>query len=182
MKLATIAYDAGEGELADALLRDLAHRLRDRGLKLAGAVQWNAPQPGGSRCDMELEDLATGRRFSTAVDKAPGAPSCRLDASALEDVAGFVASSISPALDLVIVNRFGKQEIAGNGFRAVIEAAVVNELPVLTAVNRTYSGDWAAFAGAECAQLDADPSALETWCRAVLPDKGIGKAGNDGAA
>ena len=172
MKLATIAYEAGDGEQADALLRDLAHSLRAKGFRLAGAVQWNAPELGGSRCEMELEDLATGKRYSTAVDKAAGAPTCRLDASALEDVAGIVASTISPELDLVIVNRFGKQEIAGNGFRAVIEAAVVNELPVLTAINRAYSKDWAEFAGDDCAELSTDPALLNAWCAAVLPAKG----------
>lgn len=168
MKLATIAYEAGAGEAADAVLRDVANNLRSRGYRLAGTVQWNAPPEAESRCEMELEDLATGRRYSTAVKGPRQAQACRLDSSALEDVAGLVASSIAAGLDLVIINRFGKQEISGAGFRAIIEAAVANEVPVLTALNWTYAKDWQAFAGDVSTILEPELVSVQAWCDDAL--------------
>lgn len=168
MKLAAIAYEAGEGEIADAILREAAQFLRSRGLKLAGTVQWNAATEGRGRCAMELEDLASGRRYSTAVDGPLAPQSCKLDASALEDVAGHVAGSLEPNVDFVIINRFGKQETAGAGFRPIIEAAVANDLPVLTAHNRAYGNDWAAFAGGASSELPPALDAVVAWCEAVL--------------
>ncbi len=168
MNLAAIAYPSGDGERTDALLRTVAHDLRTRGYNLAGTVQWNASRPGAMRCDMELEDLSTGERHATA-SNAPRRPqTCKLDATALEDVAGLVASRIRPGLDLVIVNRFGKQESAGAGFRPIIEAAVASGVPVLTSVNRALVKEWEAFAGGMSAMLDPSNAAVTAWCASVL--------------
>ena len=124
MKIAAIGYVHGQGDAVDALLCEVAAALKAEGVKLAGAVQWNVERVGRSRCDMLLEDLATGRRID-ASDINRASTGCRLDAWALEDAAGLVASSIMPGVGLVIMNRFGKQEVAGQGFRAAIEAAGV---------------------------------------------------------
>ncbi len=171
MKLAAVSYASGDGETTDALLRDVAQALRARGYSLAGTVQWNAVTPGAGRCDMELEDLSSGERHATAA-KGPRLPqTCKLDAAALEDVAGLVAARIKPGLDLVIINRFGKQEIAGAGFRPIIEAAVANDVPVLTTVNRALSADWEAFAGGTSAILAPSKDAVTAWCMSILANR-----------
>ncbi|MEQ1671705.1 MAG: DUF2478 domain-containing protein [Hyphomicrobium sp.] len=167
MKLAAITYVHGQGEAVDQLLRELAEDLKASGLKLGGAIQWNRPSQSHSRCDMELEDLASGQRIN-ASDKARAANSCRLDAWALEDAAGLVAASIAPGVDFVIVNRFGKQEASGQGFRATIEAAIANDLPVLTSLNVAHQAAFDAFTGGEAGLLAADREAVRAWCRSAL--------------
>ena len=52
---------------------------------------------------MERGDLATGRRFFADACPGANADTCRLDETALEDVAGLIASSIGPGIDLVII-------------------------------------------------------------------------------
>ncbi len=169
MKLAAIPYDAGQGEAVDALLRDVAAALRSDGRKLAGAVQWNEPRPGDTRCDMVLENLATGERFDVSAPKSGDEKACRLNSYALEHVAGVVAASILPGIDLVILNRFGKQEAARGGFRATIEAAISHELPVVTALNSAHRNLWEHFSGGDGTFLEATPESVRAWCEASLP-------------
>ncbi len=166
MKIAAIGYVHGQGDAVDLLMCDVARAMSAGGVKLAGAVQWNVERVGRSRCDMTLEDLATGQRID-ASDINRAATACRLDPWALEDAAGLVASSIGPGVGLVILNRFGKQEVAGQGFRSAIEAAIANDLPVLLSVNANYREAFDAFCGGEAVVLPADIDAVTAWCRAA---------------
>lgn len=169
MKVAAIVYGAGQSEIIDRLLIDVAHRLKATGLKLAGSVQWNS----GERCGMNLEDLASGRQLNASLP--PAQPGCRLDTSALEDAAGLAAISIEPGLDLVIVNRFGKEEAAGRGFRAVIESAVAKDLPVLTSLRSELCPSFDDFTGEDRVYLAPSQDAVERWCEDVLSHR-LGKA------
>ncbi|MEQ1719279.1 MAG: DUF2478 domain-containing protein [Hyphomicrobium sp.] len=175
MKLAAISYQAGEGGAIDAILREVAADLRQQGFKIAGAVQWNEPAKeagsGDTRCDMVLEDLATGQRFDVSAGQSPDPHACRLNSHALEHVAGLVASSIGPGIDLVILNRFGKQEAARAGFRAIIEAAVANDLPVLTGLNRAHSALWKDFTGDAAADITPSAEAIRAWWSGVRAEK-----------
>jgi hypothetical protein len=166
MRIATIVYEPGQSEAVDRLLIEVASRLKASGLKLAGSLQWNA----GAHCAMDLEDLATGRRLTASLP-APQT-SCRLDAAALEDAAGLAASSVGPGVDLVIVNRFGKEEVAGRGYRPIIAAAIANDLPVLTCLNRAHQESFDRFAGDNAEHLPADCEQVEAWCRACMAAAG----------
>lgn len=178
MKLAAIAYTAGEGDAVDALLAALASDLRARGIRLAGAVQWNEPRALAARAAMVLEDLATGERLDVSGDNRPGG--CRLNAYALEDVAGRVAATIQPDIDLVILNRFGKQEAARAGFRTAIEAAVANELPLLMGLNTAHKPLWEAFTSGDGDYLPADADAVRAWALAAVAQSG--ERANDATA
>lgn len=168
MKVAAILYELGEGLAADILLTDIAHQLRDAGWKLAGAVQYNSSAPRRSQCEMTLEDLATERRTKASEDRGPLARGCRLDAGALEDIVGLAVSSLSPDTQLVVINRFGKQEAEGHGFRPMIESAVLLDVPVLTAINRTHLESWRAFVGGEPLLLPPIRTEIERWCEATV--------------
>lgn len=171
MKLAAIGYAARQGDDVDAILRTIAHELRAQGYRLAGAVQWNEPREGLPHDAMILEDLATGRRLDVSGDPGAGAGGCRLDSYALENVAGLVAGTIGPDVDLVILNRFGKQEAARAGFRSIIEAAVATELPVLTGLNDAHRPLWEAFTSGECVYLAPERDEIEAWARRTLAEK-----------
>lgn len=164
MRLAAVQYDIGKGQDVDVLLADIAQRLKCRGWSLAGAVQANTPRADGCRCDMTLEDLASGMRISTTENRGPLARGCRLDVSALEEAVGLALSSLTPAVDLVIINRFGKREAEGRGFRPLIEAAASHDVPVLIGVNEAQCGAWQTFSGAVGTTLQPDLGAVLRWC------------------
>jgi nucleoside-triphosphatase THEP1 len=167
MKLAAVCYTSDMGSLVDDVLAQAARRLKRNGLKIAGSIQWNEPIAGRRRCRMTLEDLASGRKILASEDRGSEARGCHLDTSALEEAAVLAAASLEPGIDLVIVNRFGKQEIAGRGFRQVIEAAVLLGLPVLAGVSERNQSSWQAFAGDEAECLPASLDAVLSWCGSV---------------
>ena len=171
MMLAAVSYGCGEGAVADQLLARVARRLQRAGLKLAGAVQTNEPRIDSCRCDMILEDLASGRRVAASEYRGPHARGCRLDSSALEEVVGLVASSLGPEIDLVILNRFGKREAEGRGFRSVIETAVLLDRPVLVAISEAYRAAWSSFSGEEAVHLLPTYECVEHWCEGVLQSR-----------
>ncbi len=168
MKIAAILYDAGAGLQTDALIVEFARRLSCAGFRLAGAVQSNVAIAGRSRCDILLEDLATGRTTKTSQDPGPLARGCRLDSAALEESVGLATSSLGADTDLVIINRFGQQEAEGHGFRPLIEQAVLLGVPVIVGLNRTNLESWRAFVGEEVELLPPELSALSNWCAAII--------------
>ena len=169
MNLAAIIYDMGQAGTVDTMLCTLANRLRDEGYRLAGSIQHNTAVPGSPCSDMIIEDLASRQRIDVSTPLAMAGGGCRLEPAALEDAAGLVAASLESGVDLVMINRFGKQEMAGNGFRAVIETAVAREIPLLIALNGVHGALWNEFHAGHAETLPANPAAIETWCRAVLP-------------
>lgn len=175
MRVAAVIYGMGEAERVDRELAGLAGRLRQAGYTLAGAVQHNTAEGSSPCADMMLEDLATGARLDISTPLARAGGGCRLDATALEDATGIIAGALDrPAdrqVDLVIINRFGKQEILGNGFRNMIEAAVTRDIPLLTALNGVHRSAWDGFAAGMADILSPDAETIEQWCRSVLPTK-----------
>ena len=167
MRLGAIRYDVRGGAAVDEVLRLSAANLKAQGFQLAGAVQINVPRAGLSRCDMTIEDLATGKLIE-ASDRTRTINGCRLDAYALEDAAGLVAQSIAAETDLLIINRFGKQESLGQGFRGAIEAAALLGVPVLTSFSAANAASFEAFS-AGCADiLPVDCNRIAAWCRDAI--------------
>jgi hypothetical protein len=176
MRVAAVVYVMGEAERVDRELSGLADRLRQAGYTLAGAVQHNKAETSSPCSDMVLEDLATGQRLEISTPLARAGGGCRLDATALEDATGVISAALDHPVDLVIVNRFGKQEIMGNGLRSMMEAAVARDIPLLTALNDVHRPAWDDFAAGVANILPPDAAAIERWCRAVLPVKSSASA------
>lgn len=155
---------------SDQLLSGLAARLAAEGLRIFGAVQRNIDRPGEARCNMELCGVAAQGIWRISQTLGPQSRGCRLDPAGLEDAAGAVAAAIEGGAeaDLLIVNKFGKQEIDGRGFRPVIAAALMRGLPVLTAVNAKNLPAFLAFADGLAEAAPPEPEALRLWLRARL--------------
>jgi nucleoside-triphosphatase THEP1 len=167
VKLAAMVYSASQGGHADAILSSAARQLRAEGLRLAGAVQDNKHRADRCRCDMTLEDLATKKHVQISVDQGPESTSCSLDSSALEEIVGLVCASLESGADLLIVNKFGKREAEGRGFRQALEFALNDGVPALVAVNEHQLADWAEFTGGLDERLSLDESAISDWCRSA---------------
>lgn len=164
--LAAIVYPSGFP--IDDFMAGLAGAMRRRGLRLGGVVQYNDDDCGEGCLSMSLEDLASGRRFPISEDRGAGSDGCRLDARGLAAAGGAVAAALAGELDLVIVNKFGRQEMLGQGLRQEIAAAMLAGLPVLTAVREDFLPAWRDFAGEEWQRLLPEAAAIEGWASARL--------------
>ncbi|MBV0890745.1 DUF2478 domain-containing protein [Paracoccus sp. Z118] len=163
-----LAYvtSADESGAASLLFADIARRLAAEGLRLAGAVQVNHDRGADCSCDMDLTVLGDGGpavRISQSLGN--GAGGCRLDSGALALAVGRAARVLEGGADLVIVNKFGRQEAEGGGFRELIAEALAQGTPVLIAVAPKFQAAFTDFAG-DLAQPLAPEDALD-WCRAA---------------
>ena len=158
------------------MLGRVARHLSARGHRLAGVVQVNAQYDALCACDMTLSDLATGAETRISQRLGRYARGCRLDHGALAAAGGRVeAGDAKPGVaggqDLLIVNKFGKVEAAGGGFRAVIATAIGAGIPVLVGVSDTNLAAWQAFTGGAGLVLPARDQAVLDWVQDVLPQQ-----------
>nr|WP_066723667.1 MULTISPECIES: DUF2478 domain-containing protein [unclassified Bradyrhizobium] len=145
-----------DSDAADRALRDVATTLIERGLRLAGLVQHNTARPGRSRCDMVLEELASSELIGISQDRGPLARGCALDVGQLLSAMQIVRAALDTGPDLVILNKFGKTEAEGAGFRPLIADAIEAGLPLLIAVPWRNIESWRLFAGALAREIDLD--------------------------
>lgn len=143
-----------DSEAADRALRAVAVALLERGCRLAGLVQHNTPRPGRSRCDMILEELASGELMGISQDRGPLARGCALDLGQLLAAMQIVRAALGSGPDLVILNKFGKTEAEGAGFRPLIAEAIEAGLPLLIAVPWRNIESWRHFAGEMTREFD----------------------------
>lgn len=159
MNLAALTSDTAAG--CDAVLAALVDRLTAEGHRVAGAVQ--LPDGSGTR-RMDLRLLPGGGVLRISQNLGAGAEGCRLDPGALEmAVAATEAALAAARTDLLVINRFGKQEAEGRGFASLIGTALAEGVPVIVALSPKFRPQFAAFAGDLAAWLPADAEALITW-------------------
>jgi nucleoside-triphosphatase THEP1 len=163
---AILVYDDGIG--ADRLLAESADALARAGYKLAGVVQSNIERPGRSKCDMRLTDLSSGEEIAISHDLGVEAKGCRLDHAALVQASVGVERALAAQADLLIINKFGKQEVIGGGLRTVIAEAIMADVPVVLGVSKLNLDAFLAFAGAPVARLDLNQDAIVSWCREAV--------------
>ena len=146
----------------DALLFDVAGRLAGSGVAVCGAVQQNLEGADIAKCHMDLHLLPSGdvRRISQSL--GPLARGCRLDPAALESAVGQVEAALDSA-QVLIVNKFGKQEAAGGGFRPVIASALAQGIPVLCGISGGARADFAAFADGLAQTCRPDVEDILDW-------------------
>jgi len=165
----------GQGS-ADLMLCGIAAHLQAEGLRLAGAVQVNLDRPDRPRCDMALNILGTDQSVTISQYLGPEATACRLDPGGLAQAAGLIEQRLADPVDLVLVNKFGKQEAEGGGLRSVFALALTRGVPVLTSVNRTNLDAFRAFSGGIAEKLPADPQRLTRWCGDAVAERDLARA------
>jgi len=165
MKLAyTMAPGRGD---TDLVLERLATDFAARGLRCCGTVQINSERIDSGPCDMDVRVLPDGAILRISQDLGPQARGCRLDPAALETAVGLVATGLSSGADLLIVNKFGKHEAEGRGFRDVIAEAVAMDIPVLVGINALNRSAFESFAEGLAIQLPPERAALMAWVEGV---------------
>jgi len=163
LKLAAVVYRSGRDDV-DGLLAAFAADLVCNGHRIGGVVQHNGASdlsPGS----MSLIDLMSGRVISISQELGGSSSACRLDPSGLAEATVAVSRAIDESVELVIVNKFSKQEAAGGGMRSAIAEAVVAGLPILTAVSDKCYDDWMAFTGGYGTTLACERRVVADWWR-----------------
>lgn len=150
----------------DRLLESVARRLIREGANLAGVVQVNAERKGARHCDMIVQVLPEGAKFDISQKLGNGSRGCRLDVAALEEAVAAVEASLEnrPEVDLLVINKFGKHESLGRGFRDLIAQMLMRDVPVLLGVNALNREAFDEFSGGEAVELPADEDSIYRWC------------------
>jgi hypothetical protein len=143
----------------DALLARVAALAEARGLRLAGCVQLNIDRIGAEDCDMDLRVLGGGPLVRINQRLGAGSKGCKLDPGALEAAVAEVGARLDSA-DVLIVNKFGKHEAMGRGFRPLIGEAMARDMIVVLGVNRLNLAAFQEFAGDMAQELAAEPEAI----------------------
>ena len=164
--LAAIPFEPRED--VDTLLGEAAAALS--GYRIAGVVQIG----GGEGCDvkaMALKSLRDGWEIRILEERGTEARGCRLSPHAITEVAGRLEAELTAGADILLVNRFGRSESEGYGLRRIFERAVIDGVPVLTAVRSDYREAWEAFHGGLGITLPRNVEAVVSWCKAVCAEK-----------
>ena len=166
-----IAYTMTEGKGAlDRLLADFADTLATRGVRTCGIVQINTDCESGYRCDMDVQVLPDGARIRISQKLGRDSTGCRLDPAGLEQAVADVARQMEQGFDIFILNKFGKQEAEGRGFRDLIATALDQGAAVIAGTNGLNTQRFEEFSGGLATRVDPTPEALMNWFEAPETD------------
>ncbi|QCO55584.1 DUF2478 domain-containing protein [Pseudorhodobacter turbinis] len=163
--LAAIRFESSD---IDGFLNTIAEALTASGYRVRGALQTRGAEGGECHCaDMDLTTLGSQQVFRISQPLGNGSRGCRLHPGALADCSAFIEQELVAGADLLILNRFGRGESEGRGFRDLIGKAIALDVPVLTAVRPTYAKDWEEFGAGVACDLPMDRAAALRWFSAV---------------
>ncbi|MFK7793196.1 MAG: DUF2478 domain-containing protein [Devosiaceae bacterium] len=159
-----IAYTMmpGRGDM-DRLLAALADDLLVAGYCVRGVVQSNQERPGDHPCDMDIKVLPAGAELRISQALGKGSRGCRLDPSILQKAALSVERSLATGADLLLINKYGKNEAQGRGFYDAIAQAVAMDVPVLCGLNSLNFEAFMSFTDRQAFELKPDIGSLKTW-------------------
>lgn len=159
-----IAYTMapGRGD-TDLLLYGLSRRLLMQEIRAAGVVQINAARDDAGPCDMDVKVLPDGPVIRISQSLGREARGCRLDPAALERAVGLVEARLFDGADCLIVNKFGKHEADGRGFRTAIAEALSADIPVLVGLNQLNADAFVQFSGGLATELPPNMEDLADW-------------------
>jgi nucleoside-triphosphatase THEP1 len=152
----------GRGD-ADLMLEGLAHQLLARGIRVCGTVQINSERRDAGPCDMDIRVLPAGPTLRISQDLGKASRGCRLDPAALETAVALVEAQLRDGADILLINKFGKHEAEGRGFRAAIGEAVANGIPVLVGLNALNAAAFHDFVGGLATEIAPIPDMLLAW-------------------
>ncbi len=149
-----LVYDSGPA--VNRWFAGLVAELHRSDRSLAGLIQEDVPQPGRTRCDMVLHELATGRSISISEDLGAGATSCRLSTPRLLEAAQLVEAQLADA-EIVFLNKFGKAEAEGGGLRDLIAHCIESGKSLVIGVPSSNLKAWTDFCGEYFRTVAATP-------------------------
>ena len=147
----------------DLLLSEVADRLQAQGVKICGTVQINTERADSHRCDMDVRVLPGGPVIRISQSLGKEARGCRLDPNALETAVVQAKSALLQGAEVLIINKFGKHEAGGRGFRDLIAEAMMLDVRVLVGTNELNKQVFLDFTGGEAILLPPLVDPLLAW-------------------
>lgn len=163
MKIAYLKFEGSENP--NQALADLAQDLLDAGWRVIGTTQTNIPRQDTHKCDMDVRLLPEGAVIRISQNLGPKSRGCQLDPDALEQAVNETMARMDQA-DILIINKFGKHEALGRGFRQAIADAMAKDIPVLVGTNALNLDAFMEFSEGVAQGLSADE--LAGWAKGVL--------------
>lgn len=161
MKIAYTKTD-GQGEL-DLLLANVADQLETAGLRTMGIVQINSDREDCHRCDMDVQVLSGGPKIRISQNLGKESRGCRLNPEAMAEAVSAVAARMENGYDIFILNKFGKHEADGKGFRELIGDAAAAGAIVIAGTNGMNEPAFLEFSGGLAEFIEPDESAIMSW-------------------
>lgn len=170
---AAIVHDADSS--ASGLLADFARDQHRCGRRIRGLIQDKAPYGRDGTWRRALFDIDSGQCFRIAQQLGTGSVSCSLDTGEMAEASGVLRRALADGAELVVVNRYGEQEVGGHGFAAEMLDVMASGMPLLTVVSDRYLADWRRFTGDAAVELPPRREAVDDWF-ASLPRQAAGGA------
>jgi Protein of unknown function (DUF2478) len=102
------------------------------------------------------------------LDRGNEARGCRLDPDAFARIGAWVERAVLERVDLLIINKFGREEAHGRGLRPVIAEALIAEIPLVIGVSTRNFCEFLTFVGDSVTPLRPDIEAITAWCRNAI--------------
>lgn len=167
--LAAIRFDH---EDVDAFVAGFVADLQRAGWRLSGVVQSRGTAYAECHCaDMDLTSIATGEVFRISQPLGNGSRGCSLHPGALAECATAFERARDVRPDLLVLNRFGRDESEGRGFRDLIARVLGQGVSVLTAVRATYADAWSAFGAGLAVDLPLSRDAVHACAEAQKDER-----------
>ncbi len=88
---------------------------------------------------------ASGEQLTISEDRGPNARGCMLDVQELARAETLAIEALENRPDILIINKFGRTEAEGRGFRRIIAIAIDQVGPILIAVPTRNLDPWQQF-------------------------------------
>ena len=150
---------------SDGLFAAFADRVSSSGLKVGGIVQEMHSRADGKLGSIDAIEIDTGHHIPIKTPHLPTTEpgTCLLDVSSLAECSSAIHRAISGDFDLVVIEKFGRQEAKGEGLLDEIMAALVSDTPAIIALPEGYRNEWDDITGGEVEILPADINAMLGW-------------------
>ncbi len=154
--VAAVVY--GRAEDPDTLLAGFLRDAHAQGFDAVGVVQ--------ARHDPTLNRPAAVDFQMFPDESTVGAPADGCG-RALLGVGQRLARLVEQRPDIVVLNRFGWQELNGAGLLDVLQLAILREVPAVIAVPEALFPHWLDLANGLTVRLACDRGALDRWWRSL---------------
>jgi nucleoside-triphosphatase THEP1 len=151
----------------NSILRTVVKRLQGSGVKVGGVLQESELRPNGVCVQLNIVDIRTGKIERITQDRGRDSRGCKLDPRGLAAISHCITDAIDAAVDLVIINKFGRAESEGDGLLSCIADAISAGVPILTTVREPYVAAWNAYHGGLAIELPPTIDAVVQWCDAT---------------
>jgi hypothetical protein len=117
---------------------------------------------------MYVKDLLGGDEIKISFDRGNEARGCRLDPDAFARIDGWIERAVLEHVELLVINKFGREEANGRGLRTVLAEALIAEIPLLIGISPQNLSDFLTFVGDSATRLGPDIDAITAWCRNAI--------------